>query len=45
MKVTREVGFMKPCVGQIFFVIDSRLIFWLSIYITILSYKKDYQSY
>ena len=32
MKVTRAVGFMKPCLGLIFFVIDNRLSFLLSKY-------------
>ena len=33
MEVTRAVGFMKPCVGLIFFVVDSHLILVTSIYI------------
>ena len=33
MEVTRAVGFMKPCVGLIFFVVDSHLILVISIYI------------
>ena len=33
IEVTRAVGFMKPCVGLIFFVVDSHLILVISIYI------------
>ena len=32
MEVTRAIGFMKPCVGLIFFVVDCHLILVISIY-------------